>query len=119
MRTILLVDDNDIARITTKWFMVHFGYAVESARSAEEALMVFNPSVHDIVITDNSMSGMTGAEMARAIKEQSGSTPILMYSGHPPADRNCLDGVIQRPTHLLEVKEAVDRLLGVDSFPSS
>jgi len=111
VRTLLVVDDNDVARITTKWFMANFGYAVESARSAEEALRIFTPSVHDLVITDNSMPGMTGAQMARLIKEQSPSTPILMYTGNPPDDTACLDDVIQRPTHLLEVKAAVDRLL--------
>jgi len=63
------------------------------------------------VVTDNSMPGMTGAEMAHVIKMRSSSTPVLMYSGNPPDDRSCLDVVIQRPTHLLTLKEAVDKLL--------
>jgi CheY-like chemotaxis protein len=111
VKTILLVDDADECRVTTKWFLANFGYTVEAVRSAEEALALFSPAVHDLVITDNAMSGMTGAELAHVIKLRSPSTPVLMYSGHPPDDRSCLDLVIQRPTHFLTLKDAADKLL--------
>ena len=110
-RTILLVDDSDDLRVTTKWFLSNFGFAVESARSAEEALALFDPKTHDMIVTDNSMLGMTGAEMAHIIKLRSPSTPVLMYTGRPPEDRSCLDLVIQKPAHMLALKEGVDRLL--------
>ncbi len=109
--TILVVDDNDVSRITTKWFLASFGYIVQSARNAEEGLAVFSPAVHGLVITDNFMPGMSGLEMAQAIKARSPSTPILMYSGNPPEICECVDCVIHRPAHLLDVKESADRLL--------
>jgi CheY-like chemotaxis protein len=111
MTTILLVDDQDDARVTTKWFLANFGYEVDSARNAEEALQLFNPQIHDLVITDNGMPGMSGLEMAHIIKMRSRSTPIIMYSGAPPTDLSCLDLVIRRPTHLLNLKEAVQAIL--------
>ena len=111
LKTILLVDDTDACRVTTKWFLANFGYAVDSAHDAEEALALFDPRVHDLIVTDNSMPGMTGAEMAHIIKLRSPGTPVLMYSSLPPDDRSCLDAVVQRPTHLLALKEGVDRLL--------
>lgn len=110
-RTILLVDDQDELRITTKWFLASFGYAVESVRSAEEALALFDSKIHDLVITDNTMRGMSGVEMAHVIKLRSPSTPVLMHTGLPPDDRSCLDFVIQKPVHLLTLKEAAERLL--------
>jgi len=110
-RTILLVDDADDCRITTKWFLANFGYAVDAVRTAHEALDLFDPGIHDLVVTDNAMPGMTGGEMAHLIKLRSPSTPVLMYSGNPPEDRSCLDLVVQRPTHLLALKDAVDTLL--------
>lgn len=115
-KTILLVDDQDGNRIMTKWFLNNFGYTVESARSAEEGLSVFSPKVHDLIITDNSMPGMTGAEMAHIIKLRSPTTPVVMFTGAPPADRSCLDLVLQRPMHLLRLKEAVDQLLSGSSL---
>jgi len=111
LKTILLVDDGDATRLTTKWFLTGFGYSVETARNAEEALAQFNPKVHDLIVTDNAMPGMTGAEMAHVIKLRSSATPVLMYTGRPPEDQSCLDMVIQRPVHLLVLTEAVDRLL--------
>ena len=111
LQTILLVDDGDSSRITTKWFLSNFGYAVESVRNAGEALALFDPKIHDVVVTDNSMPGMTGVEMAHIIKLRSPSTPVLMYTGLGPEDRSCLDLVIQKPTHLLALKEAVEKLL--------
>jgi len=114
LKTILLVDDEDDCRIATKWFLNSFGYAVDSVRGAEEALALFDPKIHDLVITDNSMPGMSGGEMAHIIKLRSPATPVLMYTGAPPDDRACLDLVIQRPTHLLAVKEAVEALLPRD-----
>jgi CheY-like chemotaxis protein len=115
VKTILLVDDGDDIRVTTKWFLTSFGFAVDAARTAEEALALFNPAIHDLVVTDNSMRGMTGEEMAHVIKLRSPSTPILMYSGNPPDDRSCLDLVIQRPTHLLTLKDGADKLLAAKS----
>ena len=106
-----MVDDMDECRITTRWFLTNFGYAVDAARTAEEALSLFDPAIHDLVVTDNTMPGMTGAELAHVIKMRSPSTPVLMYTGHSPADRSCVDMVVQRPTHLLALKEAADSLL--------
>ena len=110
-KTILLVDSLDACRVTTKWFLSTFGYVVESVRSAAEALALFNPSVHDVVVTDNIMLGLTGPEMARIIKQRSPFTPVVLYSEDMPDDRSCLDLVIQRPIHLLALKEAVGRLV--------
>jgi CheY-like chemotaxis protein len=107
----LLVDDQDECRITTKWFLSNFGYAVDSARDAEEALAVFDPNVHDLVVTDNSMPGMSGREMAHIIKLRSPTTRVLMYSGQMPDDVECVDAVVPKPTHVLALKQAVDRVL--------
>jgi CheY-like chemotaxis protein len=109
--TVLLVDEIDDSRLATKWFLANFGYSVDSVRSAEEALALFDPKIHDIIVTDNSMPTMSGAEMAHVIKLRSASTPVLMYTGAAPENLSCLDTVISKPAHLLELKEAIDVLL--------
>ena len=113
-KTVLLVDGGDECRITTKWLLANFGYAVDSVRTVEEALALFDPRTHDVVITDNRMPGMSGAEMAHVIKLRSPRTPVLMYTGLAPEDCSCLDAVVQRPTHLLVLKEAVEKILRND-----
>ena len=116
--TILLVDDMDATRITMKWFLNNFDYPVVTARSAEEAVSLFDPKIHSLVLTDNSMPGMTGAELAQFVKERSPSTLVLMYTGKPPINRAYLDFLIQKPAHLLVIKEALDKLLpqGINSI---
>jgi CheY-like chemotaxis protein len=110
-RTVLLVDDDDDIRLVTKEFLNNFGYEVDCASSVADALTRFNPAVHDLVLTDNSMPGMTGGEMAQIIKQRSPSTPVLMCSGNPPIDCSRIDIVIHKPTPLLAVKDAIDKLL--------
>src|ERR1019366_1997415 len=46
---------------------MNFGYAVDSVHSAEEALALFDPEIHDLVITDNSILGMTGTERRQLV----------------------------------------------------
>ena len=111
MRTILLVDDRDDTRLMTKWFLTNFGYAVETAREADEALRLFDPHTHDLVITDNAMPGMSGLEMAHIVKLRAPATPVLMYSGSPPEKDSAVDLVVTRPCHLLVLKDAVEELL--------
>ena len=110
-RTVLLVDDDVDTRLLTKLFLNNFGYEVDSACSAAEALERFNSGVHDLVLTDNSMPGMTGGEMAHIIKLRSPSTPVVMCTGNPVKDLSSIDIIIQKPTHLLAIKDAIEKLL--------
>jgi CheY-like chemotaxis protein len=113
LKTVLLVDDNVDMRLLTKMFLNNVGYEVDSANSAVEALARFSPTLHDLVLTDNSMEGMTGGEMAHIIKLRSPSTPVVMCTGDPPNDVSSIDEVIKKPTHLLAIKDAIDKLLAV------
>lgn len=111
LRTVLLVDDNVDTRLLTKMFLNNFGFEVDSTGSASEALARFNPALHDLVLTDNSMPGMSGGEMAHVIKLRSPSTPVVMCTGNPPNDTSSIDVVITKPTHLLAIKDTLDKLL--------
>ncbi len=111
------MDDGDETRITTKWFLANFGYAIDAVRSAEEALALFDSKLHDLVLTDNRMPGMSGAEMAHIIKLRSPHTPVLMYTGMPPEDQSCIDAVVAKPTHLLVLKEALENLISTRNSP--
>jgi two-component system, cell cycle sensor histidine kinase and response regulator CckA len=111
VHSILLVDDGDDTRLMTKWFLANLGYHVDAARSAEEGLLQFDPKLYDLVVTDNSMPGMSGLEMAHVIKMRSPSTPVVMYTGRIPERHSCVDAVIQRPAHLLFLRETIERLL--------
>jgi CheY-like chemotaxis protein len=111
VKTMLLVDDNDDVRVLAKWFFDSLGYIVDTARSAEEALARFDPKTHDLILTDNSMPKMSGAELSHVIKMRSPSTRVVMFTANPPQDRSCIDALVQKPAGLLDVKDAMDKLL--------
>jgi CheY-like chemotaxis protein len=110
MKTILLVDDDGDAQLITKWFLSCVGYVVHAVSNADDALAQFDPDMHDLVVTDNSMPRMAGAELAHSIKLRSPSTPVLMHTGAPPTDRSCLDALIRKSTPLPLLKDAIDKL---------
>ncbi len=107
----LLVDDNDDLRVLAKWFFDSLGFIVDTARSAEEALSRFDPKTHDLVLTDNSMVKMSGAELSHVVKMRSPATWVVMFTANPPQNRSSIDALIQKPASLLDVKDAMDRLL--------
>jgi len=110
-RGILLVDNQDDSRAVTRWFLSSFGYAVDVARSGEDALALFDEMVHDLIITGDSLPGISGSEMAMVLKRRSPSTPVLMYGSSRLKDEHCLDAILPSSSHLLKIKETVEELL--------
>jgi len=109
--TILLVDEEHKYRITARWLLGNFGFIVESARTAKDALALFDAKTHALVVTDNFLNGMSGTELAHVIKMRSPSTPVIMCSALLPEDRTCLDVLIQKPVSLLALKAEIERVL--------
>ena len=107
VKTILLVDDGRATRLMTKWFLGYVGFLVHAFSNAEDALAQFDPKIHDLVVTDNSMSPMSGMEMAHIIKMRSSATPVLMYL-RSTAQRSFLSGRGAAKTNSLASAEGRD-----------
>jgi len=108
-----VVDDNIDSRLLIKLFLNNFGYKVDLASDADDALIRFDPARHDLVLTDNSMPGISGGEMAHILKKRSPSTPVVMCTGNPPGDCTSIDTLITKPTDLFAIKSAIDKCLGL------
>jgi PAS domain S-box-containing protein len=84
--TVLLVDDEDVVRMSTADMLVELGYAVVEAGSAEEAMRLLERGLApDIVVTDHLMPGMSGTELARRILAERPATGVLVVSGYAEA----------------------------------
>jgi CheY-like chemotaxis protein len=84
---VLLVEDDDPVRMSTADMLTELGYDVLEASSAEEALRFFSQGIHvDMLVTDHLMPGMTGVDLARAIKEKWPDIPVLIVSGYAEAE---------------------------------
>ncbi len=83
----LLVDDEELVRLSTADMLTDLGYEVVEASSAEEALhLIHNGLVPDLLVTDHLMPGMSGAELAREVKAERPALPVLIVSGYAEAE---------------------------------
>ena len=79
---ILVVDDDTDALEVYKTRLVHGGFEVETAESAEKALgrlAAFKPG---LVVTDVRMSGMTGLELLERIRENMSEVFVVVMTAH-------------------------------------
>jgi PAS domain S-box-containing protein len=84
---VLLVEDEDLVRISTADMLSDCGYEVVEAASAEEALALLERELRvDFLVTDHLMTGMTGVDLAHAVRERRPGTPVLILSGFSEAD---------------------------------
>ena len=80
--TALLVDDEEIIRVTTADMLNDLGFVVIEAASALEALAILKRGDPvDILITDHLMPGMTGVSLAKTIMAERPGLPVLIVSG--------------------------------------
>ena len=95
--TALLVDDEELVRISTADMLDDLGYTVVEAGSAEEALRLIGDGlVPDVLVTDHLMPGMSGAQLARRLKADRPALPVLIVSGY--ADVEGVDPDVPRLT---------------------
>jgi len=83
-KRILYVDDEPGLALLGQEFLGDLGFLVTSTFSGSEALELFTQEDkgYDLVITDESMPGMSGIDLAKELKRISPRTPIILCSGH-------------------------------------
>jgi PAS domain S-box-containing protein len=80
---VLLVDDEDVVRMSTADMLSDLGYDVVEANSAEAAIrLVENGQTFDVLVTDHLMPGMTGTELAREVRGRQSDARVLIVSGY-------------------------------------
>ncbi|MBY0138843.1 response regulator, partial [Methylorubrum populi] len=81
---ILLVDDDGLVRSGTAEMLDDLGHLVVDAETGSEALerLAACEDGFDLVITDQAMPGMSGAELIRRIKVAHPHLPVLLASGY-------------------------------------
>ena len=81
---ILVVDDEAFLVRVTQRQLEGRGYRVTATTDSREALEKIRtaPDAFDLLITDQTMPGLTGAELATAVKEIQPDMPIILCTGH-------------------------------------
>jgi CheY-like chemotaxis protein len=82
-RTVLLIDDDQLARASTAEMLSDLGYAVAEAESGEDALRLLERGIaFDVIVTDHLMPGLNGTDLARQVRARTPCQPILIISGY-------------------------------------
>ncbi|TVM19348.1 hypothetical protein DPQ33_03030 [Oceanidesulfovibrio indonesiensis] len=84
---ILFVDDEALLVQMAEETLSQLGYSVTATTSPTKALEMFSqtPDAFDIVITDQTMPGMTGMELARTMLAAKPDLPIVLMTGYSEA----------------------------------
>jgi signal transduction histidine kinase/ActR/RegA family two-component response regulator len=78
---VLLVDDDPRLVAVLSDMLRTDGHEVTTATNGEDALGLFDPAAHDVVITDLGMPRMNGWEVAERIKLRSPATAVFLLTG--------------------------------------
>ncbi|MBF0476010.1 MAG: PAS domain S-box protein [Deltaproteobacteria bacterium] len=117
--TILLVDDEAILTKVGKQMLQRQGFQVVTCNSSIEALEIFRrrPDIFDLIITDQTMPGLTGLDLTREVLTIRPAMPIIIctgFSGRVSAETAKAAGAkefILKPLRKKELVEAINRAL--------
>ena len=84
-RRILVVDDEEDLREILRFNLEAEGFAVDTADSAEAALVKCR-TAYSLILLDVMMEGMSGYEMARTLRERGDETPIVFLTARDAHD---------------------------------
>lgn len=81
--TALLVDDEELVRMSTADMLGDLGYSVVEASSGDEALALLGEAAgFDLLVTDHLMPGLSGTDLAREARAARPGLPVLLVSGY-------------------------------------
>ncbi len=121
--TILLVDDEELARMSVSAMLADLGYSVVEAGSGAKALQLLEDSVEaDAIVTDYLMPGMNGGEFIEEARKLRPGLPALIVTGYATVTGIGADiPLLTKPFRHEELAEKVSALLeharGDSQFP--
>jgi PAS domain S-box-containing protein len=83
MGKILVVDDEEIIRITLSGFLTKDNHDVQVAEDADQAIELFAKTDFDVVVSDIILPRMTGVDLLKAIRKISPHVQVIMMTGMP------------------------------------
>ncbi len=113
--TILVVDDENIMRITAKAILEQLGYSVLLAADGEEAIEIFrqHAATIDLVILDMIMPKLNGRDCFFKLHQLAPEKPIIISSGFSRPEelselnKSGLSGFIRKPFRAVNLAEII------------
>jgi CheY-like chemotaxis protein len=116
---VLVVDDDPIVATGTVAMLEDLGHVALEVPSAEAALHLLQsePGAVDLVITDQAMPGMTGAELAASIRRTWPDLPVIIATGYAefPSDPELRLPRLTKPYRQQDLATMLARVVGIGS----
>lgn len=121
--TILVVDDQEDVVEVIRRGLVEAGHTVVAAPSGEEGLERASIDSFDVIVLDVILPGMSGFDVARALRDRGVTTPILMLTARDDEDdvieglQQGADGYLPKPFRIGELEarlRALKRRVGME-----
>jgi DNA-binding NtrC family response regulator len=114
---LLVVDDDERARVLLARFLEVEGYAVDTAKDGADALVKFDEDPFDVVITDLKMPNMDGIDLLRGVREKNARVQGIVVTGFASID-TAVEAMkagafdyVSKPFQLDEIRIVVQRAL--------
>jgi CheY-like chemotaxis protein len=116
MKILVVEDDQDTQAILSELLQMQ-GHTIVTASESQQALAIIGhqPDI-ELLITDVSLPGMSGIELARAVKSSHPAIAILICSGYGEQQFETLAFPatwLQKPIEIDAFLEAIERFSGV------
>lgn len=114
---LLVVEDDDIIRITIIDHLNEHGWEVDEATNGLDALNMIKQNSYDLVITDIRMPKLDGEQLLTQIKQLSPSTEVILMTAHGNSENavRCLKqgaaDYLLKPFDLDDLSFRVERLI--------
>jgi len=124
---ILVVDDNDLARMVLGRILEKSGCLVESSNSGDAALLVLQNTSKpfDFVLLDLNMPGMNGLELAKHIRQSLAEQPkLVLVTASDVNDEDYrdafgdFDATLEKPVTAAKIAETLARLTTMEDSVS-
>ena len=86
IRSVLVVDDEALARLAVFEMLRNSRFAPEFASSTDEALVKLQRDEFDVVLSDVRMPGSSGIDLVREARQIQPETPVLLMTGFASID---------------------------------
>jgi DNA-binding NtrC family response regulator len=114
---VLILDDEPIVGDRLKPALEKCGYDVETQTDSQAAIDQLAQTRYDVLITDLKMSGPSGLDVLRFVKEHSPSTRVIVITGYATAEqaKESIKGgavdFIAKPFRISQLRELIARTL--------
>jgi len=82
MRSVLVIDDEELLLDATKSFLERYGnMKVQTALSSKEALGILMNTTFDALVVDYYLPDINGIELLKILRTKGDTTPVIMFTG--------------------------------------